>query len=76
MIVKYYEFSCDDCKKVKAQYKDKDEAKAYGWALARGEKICYCPACAFKHGNTGKLGAKSKAVIEGQISISEVQDSA
>lgn len=76
MIVKYYEFSCDDCKKVKVQYKDKDEAKAFGWAVGRGEKKCYCPGCAFKHRNTGKNGAKGKAVIKGQISISEVHDSA
>ncbi len=75
MIAKFYEYACDDCKKVKARYTDKNEAKAFGWAVARGDKICYCPACAFKHRNTGKNGAKSK-VIEGQISINEVQNSA
>ncbi len=74
MIVKYYEFTCDDCKSVVQKYSDKDEAKNFGWAIARGDKNCYCPACAFKHRNTGKNGAKSK-VIEGQISINEVQNS-
>ena len=75
MIEKIFRFKCDDCKNVTREFNDKDEAKAFGWAVARGEKNCYCPACAFKHRNTGCGGAKSK-VIEGQISISEVQDSA
>lgn len=74
MIAKFYEYACDDCKKVKVRYSYKKEGEAFGWAVARGGKNCYCPACAFKHRNTGKNGAKSK-VIEGQISINEVQNS-
>lgn len=78
MIEKIYRFTCDDCKMSK-EYTNKDKPKDYGWAVAHGGKICYCPACAFRHRNTGCGGAKGKVKgksIEGQISISEVQDSA
>jgi len=74
MIKKVYKFDCDDCKTV-SEYATKDEAKARGWAIGHGEKTCYCPACAFRHRNTGRSGAKPNQ-IKGQISISEVQNSA
>ncbi len=77
MIEKYYEFTCDDenCKRVIGRYKNKDAAKAHGWAIGHGEKKCYCPSCAFRHRNTGCGGVKNK-ISEGQITISEVQSSA
>lgn len=72
-VEKLYRLTCLDCG-TKGEYPDKDTARNRGWALARGEKICYCPACAFKHRNTGCKGAnKSNA---NQITISEVQNSA
>lgn len=73
-VEKFYRFSCKDCR-TKAEYPDKDAARAMGWALARGEKECYCPRCAFNHRNTGKGGAKAYGSAE-QIVISEVRDSA
>lgn len=69
MIEKFYRFKCADCPTVR-EYPNKEEAQSRGWAIARGGKICYCPACALKHRNVGKGGCKS--ALPGQIQISEI----
>lgn len=74
MIERFYRLKCADCPTT-AEYANKDEAKARGWAFTHGEKDCYCPACAFRHRHTGKGGAKP-GQLPGQIAISEVKDSA
>lgn len=68
MIERFYRFTCEDCK-LESDYDDKDKARKSGWAIARDGRTCYCPACAFKHRNTGKGGAKA-------IITKGVQDSA
>lgn len=68
MIKKVYKFTCADCP-TKGEYKDKDEARAFGWAIASGGKECYCPACAFRHRSPGRLGVQKP--LTGQISFDE-----
>jgi len=75
MIEKFYRFTCADCGFAR-DYKDKDEPRNRGWAVSHGEKNCYCPACAFKHRNTGCKGTQKTKPNVKQIEISEVQDSA
>lgn len=69
MIEKIYRYSCEDCPTVR-EYKDKNAARAYGWAIKDGGKGCYCPACALRHRNVGRGGTK-KANGE-QLSFGEV----
>jgi len=70
-IEKYYRFKCADCPTVK-EYPNKDKAQDYGWAIARGGKECYCPACALKHRSTGCNGAKPVNNAFKQLTINEV----
>lgn len=63
-IEKFYRFTCKDCGFEK-EYSDKDTAQDYGWAIARGGKVCYCPAHALQHRSTGCKGVQ-------QLTISEV----
>lgn len=69
MIEKIYRFKCVDCP-TEGEYKNKDEAQAWGWAVAYGGKKCYCPACAPKHRNTGRGGFR-KGTGE-QLAIGEI----
>ena len=59
MIEKVYKFKCADCE-TKKEYKDKDEARAFGWAIASGGKDCYCPACSFRHRSPGRNGVQKQ----------------
>lgn len=54
MVKKYYEFSCDDCKKVVVKYPSRQKGQNMGWAIARDGNTCYCPACAPFHRSVGK----------------------
>lgn len=74
LIEKVYKLKCADCP-TKKEYPSLKKAQEFGWAIAHGGKKCYCPACAFKHRNTGCGGAKKTSTGE-QIKISEVQSSA
>ncbi len=68
-IEKFYRLTCEDCS-TKGEYSDKDDALAWGWAIAYGGKKCYCPKCAPKHRNTGRGGFKKetgKQLIIGEI---------
>ncbi len=75
-IEKLYRFKCKDCedrgRPTMAEYSDKDEAQNHGWAIARGGKVCYCPACALKHRSTGCKGAKKANNTFKQLTIGEV----
>lgn len=62
-------FKCEDCKTTGA-YSSKKKARNMGWAVARDNKTCYCPTCAFKHRSTGCKGAKPKVIV-GQLKIAE-----
>lgn len=70
-IEKFYRFKCKDCPTVK-EYPNRDKAQDYGWAIARGGKICYCPACALKHRSIGCKGAKSGNNAFKQLTINGV----
>ncbi len=69
-IEKFYRFTCADCG-IKKEYPDKDKAQDFGWAIARGGKVCYCPAHALQHRSTGCKGARSSKTLI-QLTISEV----
>ena len=69
-IKKLYRFICADCNLVK-EHPSKEAAKNIGWAIARGGKVCYCPACAPKHRSTGCKGTKTTSAFK-QLTISEV----
>ena len=76
-IEKLYRFKCKDCEKLLGketvvEYSDKDEAQNHGWAIARGGKVCYCPAHAFAHRSTGCKGVKVAKSAFKQLTISEV----
>ena len=53
------DYTCDDCKKVKARFISIDVARQqFGWCVVRERDECYCPSCAPRHRHVGRGGAK------------------
>ncbi len=64
-------YICDDCGKNVAKFKNYDEARAAGWAIAYFRDSCYCPKCAPKH-RRGEAKKKNAAILSengGQLRI-------
>lgn len=70
-IEKFYRLTCKDCG-FKKEYSNPKEAQDYGWAIARGGKVCYCPAHALQHRSTGCKGVQVTNGAVQQLTISEV----
>lgn len=47
--IAYFELNCDHCKKTTDKFKNHQEARKKGWAIARDRKTCYCPKCAYMY---------------------------
>ncbi len=65
-------YCCDECETV-ATFASKEKARAGGWAIARDNKICYCPDCAPFHrlgGANGKRTAPRRWLPEGWEQLS------
>lgn len=77
-VEKLYRFTCKDCeelgKRTVVEYPDKDKAQNHGWAIARGGKVCYCPAHALIHRSTGCKGVPATINTFEQLTISEVRN--
>ncbi len=70
-VEKFYRLTCVDCATVR-EYPNKDAAQAYGWAISRDGKKCYCPACACKHRVVGWQDLKQSKTGE-QLDIGGLQ---